>query len=172
MSANNRLPMKRISMPLTSLRISLLSQPQTLLSSISRLSTSPHRQRSWSSPQRASFNWENCLPKHTYNTGKSAENAFKMEQVKQIVAMDVFGNADVVGLRAILSDFTLGIRAQRQPQEPAPHAALLSASLFSMASDVGVIERPPRAVHRSSRGICWATRFAVSMTSSNGMTWS
>ncbi|MEY4798708.1 MAG: hypothetical protein RI978_1009, partial [Verrucomicrobiota bacterium] len=34
------------------------------------------------------------------------------------------------------------------------------------------MDNPPKAVQRSSRGICAETRLAVAMTSSNGMTWS
>ena len=41
-----------------------------------------------------------------------------------------------------------------------------------MASEVGVMDNPPKVVQRSSRGICAETRLAVAMTSSNGMTWS
>jgi len=61
-------------------------------------------------------------------------------------------------------------RAQPQPHVPPPHAAVRAASRRSMASDVGVIESPPSAVQRSSRGICSATRLAVATTSSNGIT--
>ncbi len=61
-------------------------------------------------------------------------------------------------------------RVQPQPHVPPPHAAVRAASRRSMASEVGVIESPPSAVQRSSRGICSATRLAVATTSSNGIT--
>ena len=61
-------------------------------------------------------------------------------------------------------------RVQPHPHVPPPHADARAASRRSMASDVGVIESPPSAVQRSSRGICSATRFAVATTSSNGIT--
>ena len=65
---------------------------------------------------------------------------------------------------------TTECRVQPQPHVPPPHAAARAASRRSMASDVGVIESPPSAVQRSSRGICSATRLAVATTSSNGIT--
>ena len=58
-----------------------------------------------------------------------------------------------------------------QPQLGAPHAAaFFAASFSSRAREVLVVERPPSAVQRNSRGIWPATRWAVSMTSSKGMT--
>ena len=58
---------------------------------------------------------------------------------------------------------------------PHPHPLpqpRFSASFFSSAMAEGVMESPPRFVQRTSRGICLATCFAVSITSSSGITWS
>src|SRR5512141_651605 len=44
------------------------------------------------------------------------------------------------------------------------------ANRCSIALEVGVLESPPSAVQRNSRGICPPTRWAVSITSSSGMT--
>ena len=64
--------------------------------------------------------------------------------------------------------------SQPQPHVPVPQLAFRVLASFSnrvcIAIEAGVIDRPPSAVQRSSRGIWLATRLAVRITSSNGTT--
>ena len=74
------------------------------------------------------------------------------------------------GLRITSEQYSPVPRSRRQAHPLPQEAAFFAANRCSMACDVGVIDSPPSAVQRSSRGIWTATRWAVSMTSSSGMT--